>query len=1277
MTLKTKQTLGLALAITMILGGISPALPFAEAVPIQKQLDAGMALEELTCDNPAHKLAIRENGKPICAKEKTLQRLGLEPIETNANESNTNELTATKTQITFQTISKNDDQTKISEGLTTIPYWPKYTITFPEQAVVGEPFEVIYNYTYAVPDDEGNYEEFEERCEADYCQDDSLYVSANDYVTLHGIDLDAYDTWTDETHLPFRGFYDGYVRGIYDVSGPQQKVFQFTINEPDLDYRYGMITIQKNAHYEDHIYFHVDANGYVTLTQKELQNKFQPIMLNDISTKYVYASIHDYVDGKYLLDNLPTNSSLQRDTLYERWHEDYHGVPTAGQHVEQYQMIGIDDFSDPVILDDFVDFLLEHYPSENYREYLKEPEWQLSDDVIEYILSARPELDAQSIPDYQLFPQAYGQSPSFSYVIGKLVNYDENNIKYNVKNAKVCAYDHHYSSGMREPVYTQLLNGRTPVCTQTSSSGSFSLQFPNSDPNGSRYVDLVLVAFTENRHVVIAENNNLDTHDVKSQPRSEHSSRILRYGDFNIKSPYVASYDHSQKAFVTLDKLTKISKWYKSNVSYSSPKLTAIWNPDACGSVGFDPTSKKMTLGHSSFVDLNQRSQLCVNHVISPLYNDDTLAHEFAHFAFYSVYDSKRSQYPTYQITARDGIHSPVHNNGPGTAWVEGWAFFMSLMYNDSHLYQPSYMLGQWNFEDRTHNERVDSKFRGKSFIDGINGEGNVAAALWDAVDRNNEQGDNQSVHIRAIWNAMADTKERDESVIATDILQWKADYDDNRNPSLESIFVLNTLSSGTQTSNNQPSQAQGSIIVSDQFANMGKWVLTNEDGDDWESKRYLGSSHPTAKDWRDRTAQSDNCDDKCWMHLKHNIDLTRYTSANLSFILYVDKSADNEEGIYLEFSRDGGRTWIPIDSWTEDSGHDDEVWRNASYNLADYLDVNNFNVRITGVSSSSSEDMQVDNFEIRGVERPVSRGGGGGSSSNQTPAPAPDRTAPVITVNDLPSTVRTNSVTISGTISDNESSIKKSQIKLDDGSWQSIESSFSKTFANLSEGTHTITIKSENSKRLTQEKTITVNVQIPNTIDDIGLLLDLPHTLHHNQPITYAAPSGAELSIALASSDGDHFYTSNIANSDASVTLLDEFSLLPSGSYDVMLSATYQENFYSLRDKISFVSTGEIDAMDASNDPRIDRIQIGPSMTPDSVVKLSLHDVSLAHIYFTDWRGNPSIYVPVLERGNTQTTMKLLDPLFLVSDDYTVLIEVFYNDGSSFRKIQQMSYSQ
>lgn len=72
-----KITIGITFMI-ILLGGMSFMSNIdAISISILKQYDAGTPIHDLVCKNPTLTLAIRENGKPVCASENLIEKLGL------------------------------------------------------------------------------------------------------------------------------------------------------------------------------------------------------------------------------------------------------------------------------------------------------------------------------------------------------------------------------------------------------------------------------------------------------------------------------------------------------------------------------------------------------------------------------------------------------------------------------------------------------------------------------------------------------------------------------------------------------------------------------------------------------------------------------------------------------------------------------------------------------------------------------------------------------------------------------------------------------------------------------------------------------------------------------------------------------------------------------------------------------------------------------------------------------------------------------------------------
>ncbi len=421
-------------------GAFANQLPGDGILSVLKQYASSVPLDNIQCKNPEHFVALRDNGKPICATERTLEHLGLDMTYYNPKPTTTSGTITlddkthipSNPQTTNATtgIITNDLAGQIAdEGFPMKPFWPKYTIEFPIQVMVGEQFNVVYNYAYVIPDDEGSYEEYEYICERDYCQDDKLYFSAPDYVTIHNNDLVDYGVGTNTMYLPFQTYQGGFIENIYDASGPQKKTFTLAINEPNTGYRYGKIMVTMNSG-DDTIYFHVDKNGNVELTQDVLEN---------FAGYNEYASIHAFTkDGNYL-KYIGDDSDYEQDMLYQR------GFLSELPSVKEKRSIEPLEVPHDEILEGFADFLLKYYPHDNYREYLLEPVWDLDAAFLDRLFELRPDLEPQRFSPVLnfLLPQAFGQMPSFSYVFGNLVNEDKNGNEYYVKNAKICAVDHH------------------------------------------------------------------------------------------------------------------------------------------------------------------------------------------------------------------------------------------------------------------------------------------------------------------------------------------------------------------------------------------------------------------------------------------------------------------------------------------------------------------------------------------------------------------------------------------------------------------------------------------------------------------------------------------------------------------------------------------------------------------------------------------------------------------------------------------------------------------
>ena len=959
--LMTKNTtLGIFLAVVMLCGSV----PLGYSEPLRVQLEQGIETNDIQCDGTNHVLVQRTNGKLACVSEGTAEKMSWEivdndviiSVEQTTQESkmdilngitekttlyeNNNTVKLSDKQLSITNIGKSYDSLSGELG-TYEPFWPQHTLSFPEEVRVGEPFDVVLDYAFLTPtiDDDVNgvefevWEEPESVCPVEVCGDRKIWIGRESNVDLLNRPDYIFDNaGIDTRYIPHRSGEAGTVHPLFNNTAPQQEIFTLVINEPIIDYNYGDIEISYQQE-DGIIYFYVAPDGVVHLSE-------DPIYMSGEGPSQLveYFELNEWDDANHeYMDPSESMMSLFAEVFTE-------------ENLNQIQI-------ETALRE-------EHYITESW---------------IQKFFEVYPELKTQSFTPslHWILPQAYGAPPSFSAVIGNLKYTDSDGDNSFLSNVKVCAYD--TENGSISPLY----NGRTHVCVFTGNLGAFTLNVPTRDPNGSGGTDLILRAFAESDDFVVYENNNMNVHTVDStEPKNNLQERIISYGIFQLSST-----QHSAKAFWVIDELEPIKDWYTRNVGYTPPKAYIFWDPLLCSDVGVDRVSKSMTLEHT--LKVGSRNIPCQHSVISPLSNTDTLAHEYAHMQFYRQYDLKKSDYPNYELREHDRLvlHSPVHASPSGTTWIEGWAFFMALAYglddtstSNDGIYQPSYMRGQWNFETRTNTETRDSKFAGKLFVDGAEGEGNVAAALYDALDTRNESGDDQSNQLRNIWNTMTDDKEVGESIIAADFAEFKNDWDDSSRPSLDSIFTLNTLPLPVTSNCDQTS---GGYVFSDNFdCDLSQWVLSGGELN-WRVISPEEEIRPRTNN--DNTiANAADCDTVCNLTLKESVNLSRFNSATLSFWHYIDQSVDGNEGLRVEVSTDGS-TWTELDRWTEITHDARDTWVSESISLNGYLS-NDVKIRFVALASSSSEEIEIDDVTISG-----SRSGGGGIT------PPTPQTSPVI----------------------------------------------------------------------------------------------------------------------------------------------------------------------------------------------------------------------------------------------------------------------------------------
>ena len=255
-----KTMLGVILAI-----GLSMVPAFAEIDTPYKQFQNGTPLEQIQCRDS--KVLMETNrAMPACVNDISVEKmtgLGWNPVQqeksddlemqldekleiTSESKPAKNNLDSTQSSsetgsprdsetINMITTGSPDGQNKIGElGFEAFPH---YTLTFPEQVIVGDQFDVVLDYTFVVPsvrtDENGlespDYTNYAKKC-LDECMDviknrgSEFHVMKNSFVDLQNDDDYVFFASNNDTrYLPIREFDHGNVAPIFNNTHPQQK----------------------------------------------------------------------------------------------------------------------------------------------------------------------------------------------------------------------------------------------------------------------------------------------------------------------------------------------------------------------------------------------------------------------------------------------------------------------------------------------------------------------------------------------------------------------------------------------------------------------------------------------------------------------------------------------------------------------------------------------------------------------------------------------------------------------------------------------------------------------------------------------------------------------------------------------------------------------------------------------------------------------------------------------------------------------------------------------
>ncbi len=895
--------------------------------------------------------------------------------------------------------------------------WPVFSIDTPSQVTIGTEFDVILDYTFVIPDVDAGYEDPDAILEQELftvCNMGSIYLIYPEHAEIVDAGYVHYITRTDDNWDPPLVINSGKIAYSFDNTAPQSKTITMKINEP--------------SPFDDRSFFDISMDA------------------NNVRR---YISING--DVVTLSENVPPqplsaiSSSLSVDTSSTKtWVGDYANKTGTVKLVNRNQL---PQNEPPVEL--FADFLKEYYPDENYEEFLSSMNY--SNEYIDQLMYDRPDLDTQSFTSVFNFtlPSIFSQGPPpFGFVTGTVENYDSIGVLEPVNGAKVCALDFNVGIGYSSD---ELFNGSTPICDITDINGDFSFAVPLTDTEGDGTTpDLIMNIKADNgkfnigRDLVDRETSEeifTTFTGVDDDVQIDITSVYFDYGTFTINQGSIIS-----EVMWVQNTLQSTYDWYLDTLQYDVPPVIINWDPFACQGVGIFPGTDEIFIDSST-----TRMDTYCGIPNSVLDHPDTIRHEYAHHTHIQIYQDLGSAFPLLNCPNN---HSAVTPGGDsGCAWIEGWSSFVPLAIDNDPNYEAAGIVGIIDYENRVF--PPDPKFEGLPWIDGINGEGSVTAALYDLVDTNNEGGDDRSNLLPDIWATFTDPLEvGSETIIAENILEYVEDWQDSNRPDLQSTFEHNTI-------------LDPIIVVPPVLGTLDSFLDDFERSDDnfpdWTEIGEWGTDTPEERNGdlpanSIRVAHIQNCIPDCSLTMNDAVNLSQYDSATLSLYRWLENSIDTTDFLKVEASGDDGQNWDTLVTWSEES--DDEIWHFETFDLASYIDSTAFQVRFV-VSSSFTEEVEIDHVLIEGTSA--------------------DTTSPNITINSPQNgAILTQSTfTVSGIASDSESGIIQVQISIDGGPQQTAIGTtlWSIIVSGLSTGQHTIVMRATNGEGLETNTSILVTV--------------------------------------------------------------------------------------------------------------------------------------------------------------------------------------------------------
>jgi len=296
------------------------------------------------------------------------------------------------------------------------------------------------------------------------------------------------------------------------------------------------------------------------------------------------------------------------------------------------------------------------------------------------------------------------------------------------------------------------------------------------------------------------------------------------------------------------------------------------------------------------------------------------------------------------------------------------------------------------------------------------------------------------------------------ESSFPSEPVEIKLEYVGGNLTDDEDEYVLEAGTSHTKYYSYSGGGGTGSTLTefTDDFEDddLPNWSMSGDK--DW----FKGGINVSGSGKVSSTQMSSNdCNTVCIVTMNDEIDLTQTTNQQLEFYVF-GFLLDSDDYLDVEYSTNGGSTWNNL--YTIDTTSN--KWIKKTIDLSSYSSSDSFKIRFLAYSNDGIEYISIDELSITGTEI--------------------DSTAPVISFTSPfdGQIFDTDSVTVTGVVTDSESTITDVTIQLNSDPKITITENFSHSFTGLSDGVYLVTISATNDQTLQSTGYIAFEVNLPDT---------------------------------------------------------------------------------------------------------------------------------------------------------------------------------------------------